>query len=163
MKMNHARRRFIAAGAHGCAAVAVLVSRAVRATDAVVDVDPVTDPLLQRAHAVTGGATISVGRVTIDTPRLADNGHSVPITVRVTSAMSMQDHVRRIALVSESNPRPVIATFHLSQKSGRAEITTRIRLNKTQRVMALAELSDGSFWSSRAEVIVTESACLDAD
>ena len=163
MKMNHARRRFIAGVAHGCAAVVALVSTALRATDAVVDAEPVTDPLPQRAHAITGGATIHAGRVTIDTPRLADNGHLVPITVRVTSAMSMQDHVRRIALISESNPRPVIATFHLSPKSGRAEITTRIRLNKTQRVMALAELSDGSFWSSQAEVIVTESACLDAD
>ena len=163
MKMNRARRRFIAAMANGCAAVAALVSNAVRATDAVPGTEPAPEPFPQRAHAVTGGATIHAGRVTIDTPRLADNGHSVPITVRVDSAMSMRDHVRRIALVSESNPRPVIATFHLSQKSGRAEITTRIRLNKTQRVMALAELSDGSFWSSQAEVIVTESACLDAD
>ena len=163
MKINQTRRRFIASVAQGCAAVAALVSNAVRATDAVTSVEPFSDPFPQRARAITGGAIIHVGRVTIDTPRLADNGHSVPITVRVDSAMSMQDHVRRIALVSESNPRPIIATFHLSPKSGRAEITTRIRLNKTQRVMALAELSDGSFWSSRAEVIVTESACLDAD
>ena len=163
MKMNQTRRRFIAGVAHGCAAVAALVSNAVRATDTVTGVEPFPDPFPQRARAITGGAIIYVGRVTIDTPRLADNGHSVPITVRVDSAMTMQDHVRRIALISESNPRPVIATFHLSPKSGRAEITTRIRLNKTQRVMALAELSDGSFWSSQAEVIVTESACLDAD
>ena len=163
MKINQTRRRFIASVAQGCAAVAALVSNAVRATDAVTSVEPFPDPFPQRARAITGGAIIYVGRVAIDTPRLADNGHSVPITVRVDSAMSMQDHVRRIALVSESNPRPIIATFHLSPKSGRAEITTRIRLNKTQRVMALAELSDGSFWSSRAEVIVTESACLDAD
>ena len=77
--------------------------------------------------------------------------------------MTAQEFVRRIVLVSESNPRPIIATFHLNIKSGRAEIATRIRLNKTQRVMALAELSDGSFWADRAEVIVTESACLDAE
>ena len=77
--------------------------------------------------------------------------------------MTAQEFVRRIVLVSESNPRPIIATFHLNTKSGRAEIATRIRLNKTQRVMALAELSDGSFWADRAEVIVTESACLDAE
>ncbi len=121
------------------------------------------DPFPQLARAITGGAPIRSGRVFIDTPRLADNGHSVPITVNVESAMTAQDFVRRITLVSESNPRPLIATFHLTPKSGRAEITTRIRLNKTQRVMALAELSDGTFWSSRAEVIVTESACLDAD
>jgi sulfur-oxidizing protein SoxY len=123
----------------------------------------VPDPFPQLARAITGGAPIRNGRVTIDTPRLADNGHSVPITVRVESAMTAQDHVRRITLVSESNPRPLIATFHLTAKSGKAEIITRIRLNKTQRVMALAELSDGTFWSDRAEVIVTESACLEED
>lgn len=121
------------------------------------------DALMQRAKAVVGNKTIRAGRVTVDTPRLADNGHSVPLVVRVESAMTNADFVRRIILVSESNPRPLIATFHLTPQSGRAEITTRIRLNRTQHLMALAEFSDGSFWSNQAEVIVTESACLDAD
>ena len=159
MKMNFARRRVIAALASGSAWLAAWVTTASRASD-----EPgATDPFPQLAHVITGGAPIHAGRVRIDTPRLADNGHSVPITVRVESAMSAQEHVRRITLVSESNPRPLIATFHFTPKSGRAEISTRIRLNKSQRVMALAELSDGSFWADRAEVVVTESACLDAD
>ena len=159
MSMNFARRRFSAVLARGVAWVGVwATTKALAATDVATP-----DVLLQRAHAISGGALIRTGRVRIDTPRLVDNGHSVPITVRVESAMTAQDHVRRIILVSESNPRPLIATFHLTLKSGRAEITTRVRLNKTQRVIALAELSDGSFWSDSAEVIVTESACLDAD
>lgn len=159
MTVNFSRRRVFVALATGAAWRAALVTTASRASsDATA-----TDPFPQLAHVITGGAPIRTGRVRIDTPRLADNGHSVPITVRVESAMTTQEHVRRITLVSESNPRPLIATFHLSPKSGRAEITTRIRLNKTQRVMALAELSDGSFWADRAEVVVTESACLDAD
>ncbi len=161
MSINHARRRHTFAIAAGCASLATLRSTASCAANELID--PNTDALSQRAAAVTAGASIRIGRVSIDTPRLADNGHSVPITVRVDCAMTGQEYVRRIVLVSETNPRPLIATFHLNAKSGRAEIATRIRLNKTQRVMALAELSDGSFWADRAEVIVTESACLDAE
>ena len=160
MTVNHARRSFSLCLARGLAWLAALSSTTNRAAD---DASTGADPFPERARAITGGAPIRTGRVHIDTPRLADNGHSVPITVNVDSAMSEIDYVRRITLVSESNPRPLIATFYLSAKSGRAEITTRIRLNRTQRVMALAELSDGTFWSNRAEVIVTESACLDAD
>ena len=159
MKMNFVRRRVIAALASGSAWLAAWGAT----TSCASDEPAAPDPFPRLARAITGGAPIRAGRVRIDTPRLADNGHSVPITVRVESAMTVQEHVRRITLVSESNPRPLIATFHLSPRSGRAEITTRIRLNKTQRVMALAEFSDGSFWADRAEVIVTESACLDAD
>lgn len=121
------------------------------------------DLLQQRVEGILGRVPVREGRVQIDTPSLADNGHSVPLVVKVESAMTAQDYVRRILLVSENNPRPLIATFHLTAKSGRAEITTRIRLNKSQRVVAIAEFSDGTFWSGQAEVIVTESACLDAD
>ena len=121
------------------------------------------DLLQQRIEAILGRVSVREGRVQIDTPSLADNGHSVPLVVKVESAMTTEDHVRRILLVSENNPRPLIAAFHMSPKSGRAEITTRIRLNKSQNVIAIAEFSDGTFWSGQAEVIVTESACLDAD
>ncbi len=146
---NHARRRF-SAGIAALAASGVGLARA-------------ADDFLQRIQAASNGAKIREGRVYIDTPSLADNGHSVPIIVKVDSPMTADNHVRRILLVSENNPRPLIATFHLSARSGRAEITTRIRLNKSQRVVALAEMADGTFWSGQAEVIVTESACLDAD
>ena len=76
--------------------------------------------------------------------------------------MTATDHLRAITLLSERNPRPIMATFHFNARSGRAEIVTRVRLNGTQRVVALAQLSDGSYWSGSAEVEVTESACLDA-
>ena len=116
-------------------------------------------PLVQQ---VTGGAPVRAGRVTVDTPHLADNGHSVPLKVSVQSPMTAADHVRSVTLLSERNPRPVIATFYLGAKAGRAEVITRVRLNGTQRVLAIAQLSDGSYWSGDAEVVVTESACLDA-
>lgn len=120
------------------------------------------DPLAPLIRDITGGAAMSVGRVKVDTPRLADNGHSVPMKLTVESPMTAVDHVRSITLLSPRNPRPLIARFTLGPRAGRAEVVTRVRLNGTQTVLAIAQLSDGSFWSGSAEVEVTESACLDA-
>ena len=149
---SSARRRFISV-LTGLAAMPLLPLRAARA-----QADPFAPLLLKLA----GGATVRPGRVTVDTPRLADNGHSVPLALRVESPMTAADHVRSITLLSERNPRPIMATFHLGPKAGRAEVITRVRLNGSQRVLAVAQLSDGSYWSGSAEVEVTESACLDA-
>jgi len=145
------RRRFVALLA-GLATVPLLPFRAARAQ---------ADPFAALLKQVTGGATVRPGRVRVDTPRLADNGHSVPLTVSVESPMTAADHVRSITLLSERNPRPLMATFYLGPKAGRAEVATRVRLNGTQRVLAVAQISDGSYWSGTAEVEVTESACLD--
>ena len=150
--MNAPLRRRLVALLAGLAAVPLMPFRAARA-----QADPFTALLKQ----VTGGATVRPGRVSVDTPRLADNGHSVSLTVSVESPMTAADHVRSITLLSERNPRPLMATFYLGPKAGRAEVATRVRLNGTQRVLAVAQISDGSFWSGTAEVEVTESACLD--
>jgi sulfur-oxidizing protein SoxY len=110
---------------------------------------------------VTGGAPVNAGRVTVETPPLADNGHSVPVRVLVDSPMTAADHVRRITLLAERNPRPIVASFMLGPHSGRAEIAVRIRLADIQEVLALAQLSDGSWWMGGAHVVVTELACLE--
>ena len=120
-----------------------------------------TDPFAPLIAAFTGGAPVRQGRVTVDTPTLADNGNAVPLRIVVDSAMSAADHVQRIVVLSEKNPRPVIATFHLGPRAGRAVVTTRVRLNGAQRVMAVAQLSDGTFWAGSADVIVTSTACWD--
>ena len=120
-----------------------------------------SDPFAALVRDVTGGVPVWPGRVKVETPLLADNGHSVPLKVSVASPMTAVDHVRSITLLSEKNPRPVIAKFIFGQGAGRAEVVTRVRLNGAQRLLALAQLSDGSFWSGGAEVVVTESACLD--
>ena len=146
------RRRFVSALA-GMAALPFVPARVARAQ---------SDPLQPLIQKITRGAPVRVGRVTIDTPRLADNGHSVPLKVSVESPMTANDFVRSVTLLSERNPRPLMASFHLGAHAGRAEVVTRVRLNGTQRVLALAQLSDGSYWSGSAEVEVTESACLDA-
>jgi len=110
---------------------------------------------------VAGGAIPRSGRVLVDTPPLADNGHSVPLRIVVDSPMTAADHVRRITILAERNPRPVVASFVLGPHSGRAEIATRIRLADIQDVLAVAQMSDGSFWMGGAHVVVTELACLE--
>ena len=116
-------------------------------------------PVLKK---IAGGATVREGRVKLDIPKLAENGHLVPLTVSVESPMTATDYVRTLYLLSEKNPRPVIAKIGMGPGTGRAALTTRIRLAGAQYVVAVAQMSDGSFWAAATDVIVTETACLDA-
>jgi sulfur-oxidizing protein SoxY len=146
------RRRFVSA-LGGLMAALFLPGRKARAAE---------DPLAPLVQKLTGGAPVREGRVKLDIPRLADNGYSVPLHVSVESPMTAADHVTSITLLSERNPRPLMAMFHLGPKAGRPEVSTRVRLNGSQQVRVIAQLSDGSYWSASAPVEVTESACLDA-
>jgi sulfur-oxidizing protein SoxY len=119
-------------------------------------------PSLQEAvQEFAGSADIRGARVHLDIPPLVENGNAVGVTVTVESPMSESDHVRRIALFNEKNPQAGVAIFHLGPRSGRAKVSTRIRLAATQSVKAVAEMSDGSFWSGEAKVIVTLAACVE--
>ncbi len=109
----------------------------------------------------TGGASVQDGRVTLDISPLVENGNTVPVTVSVASPMTTGDHVKRIALFTERNPQPEVAVFHLGPANGRAVVGTRMRLATSQTVVALAQLSDGSVWQQRVEVIVTLAACVE--
>lgn len=117
--------------------------------------------LAAAVEAFTGGADVRSGRVRLEIPPLVENGNAVGVTVTVESPMSDADHVRRIALFNAKNPLPEVAIFRLGPRSGQARVSTRIRLATSQSVMAVAELSDGSFWSDGAEVIVTLAACIE--
>ncbi|MDO8280750.1 MAG: SoxY-related AACIE arm protein, partial [Burkholderiaceae bacterium] len=111
--------------------------------------------------AFTGGAPAPPGRVRLGIERLIDNGNTVPVTVRVDSPMSEADHVSAIAIFNERNPERDVARFTLSPRCGRAAIATRIRLATSQKIVAIARLSDGSHWSHTVEVIVTLAACIE--
>jgi sulfur-oxidizing protein SoxY len=112
-------------------------------------------------RAILGDATPRVGRVTLDVPPIAENGNSVPLTVSVESLMTAADHVRSIHIFAEENPLPNVAHFYLGPRAGRAQVSTRIRLFKSQKIIALAALSDGSFWSGTAEIVITLAACIE--
>ena len=118
--------------------------------------------LQQMTTALVGNAPLRPEGVRLELAALADNGHVVPLRVAVASPMTAAEHVTRIWLLSSRNPVTRMAEFHLGPWSGRAEIATRVRLAGTQTVVALARLSSGEFLYAQAEVVVTESACLDA-
>ena len=151
------RRHFL--GATGCALAASLLPEAVRAQSAPVFAQQADSDALVKS--VTRGKEARAAKVKLELPILADNGNSVPMKVTVESPMTEADHVKTIRLLSERNPERDMATFHLGPRSGTAEITSRVRLAGSQRVVALAEMSDGSFWMGTADVTVTLSACVD--
>ena len=94
-------------------------------------------------------------------PPLSENGNTVPLTVSVESPMTAADHVKAIHVFTELNPQPDVVSFRLGPRAGRARVATRIRLATTQTVVAVSELSDGSFWSDTVAVVVTLAACLE--
>ena len=117
---------------------------------------------LQQAVArVVGGATVHRGRVKLDLPPLIENGNTVPLSVTVESPMTPADHVKAIHVFTEKNPQPNVVSVHLGPRAGRAVLTTRARIADSGTVLAVAQMSDGSFWSGSMNVIVTLSACLE--
>jgi len=122
---------------------------------------PHVDPADPVAKGFTRGAAVRPGRVRLELPVLADNGNSVQMKITVLSPMTDTDHVKAIQLISERNPVREMALFRLGPRAGRAEVASRVRLAGSQRVVAIAEMSDGPFWSGAAEIVVTLSACVD--
>jgi sulfur-oxidizing protein SoxY len=110
---------------------------------------------------VAGPARITRGRVKLELPPLVENGNVVPLAVGVESPMTDADHVRAIHVFTERNPQPDVLSVRLGPRAGRARVATRIRLAHTQTVVAIGELSDGSWWSDSADVVVTLAACLE--
>jgi sulfur-oxidizing protein SoxY len=112
--------------------------------------------------AFTGGKAPTEGRVTIEIASLIDNGNAVPVTLRVTSPMTAADHVKQIAFFNERNPNTEIAVFHLGPRAGKAVVSTRVRLATSQKLVAIARMSDGSLWQQSVDVIVALAACIES-
>src|SRR3954464_7838079 len=142
------RRQFLALS--GAAAAAVATSAPAEATPA---------SMAAAMRDVTGAAVVRTGRVKLDVPPLVENGNTVPLTVSVTSPMTAEDHVKTIHVFVEKNPQPNVGNFVLGARAGRAQVSTRIRLADSQKIVAIAKLSDGSYWSATADVVVTLAAC----
>ena len=123
------------------------------------EVEATPEMMTTAIRALTGGATVQTGKVKLDIPPLVENGNTVPMTVSVASPMTATDYVKSIHVFNEKNPQPNLGNFYLGPRAGRAQISTRVRLADSQKITAIAHLSDGSFWSVTAEVVVTLAAC----
>ena len=130
----------------------VLLARPARATPA---------GMQDAIGKVVGGARVNAGKVKLELPPLSENGNAVPLSVKVESPMTAADHVRAIHVFTEKNPQPNVISIQLGPRAGRASVSTRIRLADSQKVVAIAQMSDGSFWSEEIEAIVTLAACLE--
>ena len=121
------------------------------------------DALARAVSAWTQGAPVQEQRVKLDIAPLVDNGNSVPVTITVDSPMTRESHVTHIAVLNEKNPQRDVVEFTLTPAMGVARISTRIRLAQTQRLVAVARMSDGSHCSHTVSVLVTQAACIEDD
>ncbi len=106
-----------------------------------------------------GGKTPREGRITLDLPQIAENGNTVPLTIEVDSPMTEHDYCKAVHVFAEGNPLPDVASFRFTPACGKAMAATRMRLAKTQNVIAVAEMSDGDVYMAKAEVKVTIGGC----
>lgn len=108
---------------------------------------------------LAGGKAPQSGKITLTSPEIAENGNTVPVSVKVDSKMMEGDMVKSITIFAEGNPNPDVVTFHFSAMSGAATASTRMRLAKTQKVVAVAKMADGSTYMDKKEVKVTIGGC----
>lgn len=118
-----------------------------------------TDDTAKYIADFTGGKEVKPGRVNLNIPELAENGNMIPVSVAVDSPMTKDAYVKSVLLAADGNPMPSLITFNFSPMSGKAQAAARIRLAQTQNVIAIAAMSDGSFFMDRKTVKVTIGGC----
>jgi sulfur-oxidizing protein SoxY len=131
-------------------------------TITLVAVDPLMatpDEAAAEINKFTGGKATEAGKISIDLPEIAENGNTVPLSIKVDSAMKADDYVSEIRVIADGNPFPGIVKLHLTPMAGRAEVATRIRLNSTENVIVLARTSTGKLYMDRRVVKVTVGGC----
>ena len=148
-KFAQNRRGFVAAG------VALITTTALFGKAAKAGLPEVEAAMAE----ILGDATAEEGRISLDLPEIAENGNTVPLSVEVESPMTEDDYVKAVHLFADGNPVPTVAKMNFTPRSGEAIASTRIRLAKTQKIHALAEMSDGSFFRATREVKVTIGGC----
>lgn len=145
------RREFIAAAGAAIAAISVTdIAAAQEAKPSLYD---------EALAKIAKGGKLIEGKVTVVMPEIAENGNTVPFQVEVESPMTEKDYVRALHVFSTGNPQPVVGTFHFSPISGKASVSGRMRLAKTQDVVCVAEMSDGKLFTGKRTVKVTIGGC----
>lgn len=151
--LNVTRRDSFIAGGLAVAGAAIIMRRPAAAN---------TPGQMENAiRSIIGEAQVKEGRVTLDLPPLVENGNVVAMSVIVDSPMTKDNHVKAIHVFNEKNPQANVISMTLGPRAGRAQVSTRIRLAASQKLTAIAEMSDGTYWSDTQEVIVTLAACLE--
>jgi sulfur-oxidizing protein SoxY len=148
----HTTRRNLLTGAGALYGATLLALRPSEATP---------DTMRAAIKKVVGEAAVSKGKIAMEIPALVENGNVVPLSISVDSPMTPTNYVKAIHVFNEKNPQPNVIDIKLGSRAGKAAISTRIRLADAQKVVVIAEMSDGTFWQESADVIVTLAACLE--
>lgn len=143
------RRQMLMAGAGGAVAVAV-GSEAAQATP---------EQVVAEIKKLYADKSMQEGKVKLDLPSIAENGLVVPLSFDVESPMTDKDYCKAVHIFAEGNPSPIIATYHFTSAMPKAAAQLRIRLAKTQNIIAVAEMSDGKLYTAKKECKVTVGGC----
>lgn len=150
----------IAAGTCALAAATGVLPALAQQPRPAADIAPPQPPeWLTAVRSVTGDAPVIEAKVTLEVPEIAENGNVIPFVAAVESPMSETSFVRSLRLYSTANPVPLIATFRFTPESGKAQVSSRFRLMKSQDVVVIAEMSDGAFFMAKRTVKVTIGGC----
>ena len=152
------RREFLRLAGAGAGAMALIQVIPRPANAEAIEFPEKLHPILQQD---LGGTDMSAGRILLDMPFIAETGLSVPITFKIESPMTDDDHVTRIMGFAPGNPEPILADYLLGPRAGLAEVSSRIRLARTQTVFAAALMSDGTRWGTSFDIEVTLGACVE--
>ncbi|MBN9489501.1 MAG: thiosulfate oxidation carrier protein SoxY [Alphaproteobacteria bacterium] len=150
--LNRRSALLAATGAAAGAIAAVIASRNAWATQ-----DSVKEWLAGQIKGAKDGP--KEGKVTLKAPEIAENGNAVPVTVSVESEMSEKSYVKAIYVAADGNPNPGVMIWELTPLAGKAEVQFRARLAQTQKLVAVAEMNDGSLFTASREVKVTIGGC----
>lgn len=111
-------------------------------------------------RAAVGDATPKTQGITLELPLVSEDGSAVPMTVKVDSPMRADQYVQSIQIFAEANPNAEVVDFFLTPKMGSAEISSRIRINESQTIWAVARSNTGEVWVASRDVRVTVGGCL---
>jgi sulfur-oxidizing protein SoxY len=118
-------------------------------------------PDIAALRALLAGRTPRWERIKLEMPAFADNGQAVPARIALSGPFAPVAP-QAIHLFSERNPVAEMAVFEFPVAPDRVEIDTRVRLAGSQRIVAIAVMSDASVYAGAADVEVTIAGCLDA-
>jgi len=119
----------------------------------------ISDNAKSAIKKIIGDKKPTEGKITLDAPQIAENGNTVPLTISVDSPMTSADHVKALHIFADGNPNTEVSSFMFTPANGVANVSTRLRLAKTQNVVAVAEMSNGSLFQTQAAVKVTIGGC----
>lgn len=154
MKMDTiGRRSFLDLAGYTAASGIVVLTLAPLAAEA-------TPQSVQKSIEKTfGKKPLKSGKVSLTMPEIAENGNVVPLGVAVDSPMTAEDHVTEVRLYADGNPLPDIANYRFGPHNGKVDFSLRIRLAKTQNIVAVATMNNGDSYIARRKIKVTIGGC----